>query len=75
MQIGHDDASAIPLGDALFSKHSFVFAETQIFQRPPAAGQKLQSTSGLIEMAPLAMFQPASQPALRLRFKSCSTRE
>jgi hypothetical protein len=75
MQIGHHAASAIPLGDTLLVEHSFVFAERQIFQRPLAAGQSCRAASGLIEMAPLAMFQPASQLALRSRFKSCGTRE
>ena len=45
MQIHHDDASAIPPGDAIFFEHSFVFAETQTFQRTGREG-----TSGVCSL-------------------------
>jgi protein tyrosine phosphatase (PTP) superfamily phosphohydrolase (DUF442 family) len=37
MKINHDDASAIPTGDALLFEYSSVFAGTQTFEEPVAA--------------------------------------
>jgi hypothetical protein len=64
MQIGHDDASAIPLGDALLFEHSFVFAERQTFQTQGRSTDSaklvavsIEVASGPVEMAALAKVQ------------------
>jgi len=79
MQIGHGGASAVPLGDALLFKHSFVFAERQTFQMQgrhvTTATAKLvapfwfEAASGLFGMAPLASVQLALEPTLRVQVR------
>jgi hypothetical protein len=64
MQIGHDNASAVPLGDALLLEHSLVFSERQTFQvqgrnteTAKLVDVRTEAVSGPVEMAALAKVQ------------------